>query len=142
MCSWSTPAVVEAVLGQRPAGEEDQAAYDAQAGQVAGFLDRVYYELSNVGVSPQERAINYAATNAYQAASVFQDAIKEKLKLDKIDIERSTVCRPGSECWDVKLTFFDPVQRHERAREVYRFTVDVSEVIPVTVGKVRNWSAY
>ncbi len=142
MCSWSTPAVVEAVLGQRPAGEEDQAAYDAQAGQVAGFLDRVYYELSNVGVSPQERAINYAATNAYQAASVFQDAIKEKLKLDKIDIERSTVCRPGSDCWDVKLTFFDPVQRHERAREVYRFTVDVSEVIPVTVGKVRNWSAY
>lgn len=64
MCSWSTPAVVEAVLGQRPAGEEDQATYDAQAGEVAGFLDRVYYELSNVGVSPQERAINFAATNA------------------------------------------------------------------------------
>jgi len=142
MCSWSTPALVEAVLGQRPEDPEEQAAYDVQAGEVGGFLDRVYFELSNVGVSPQERAINYAATNAYQAAAVFQDAIKEKLKLDRIDIERSTVCRPGSDCWDVKLTFFDPVQRHERAREVYRFTIDVSEVIPVTVGKLRSWSAY
>lgn len=142
MCSWSTPALVTAVLGQRPENPDEQTAYDAQAGEVGSFLDRVYYELSNLGVSPQERAINYAATNAYQVAAVFQDAIKEKLKLNQIDIERSSVCRPGSDCWDVKLTFFDPVQRHKRAREVYRFTIDVSEVIPVTVGKVRNWSAY
>jgi len=26
--------------------------------------------------------------------------------------------------------------------QVYRFTVDVSERVPVTVGKVRRWSAY
>jgi len=142
MCSWSTAALVEAVLDQRPEDPERQAAYDAQAEEVGGFLDRIYYELSNLGVSPQERAINYAATNAYQAAAVFQAAIKEKLKLDTIDVERSTVCRPGSDCWDVKLTFFDPAQRHERAKEIYRFTIDVSEVLPVTVGKVRNWSAY
>jgi hypothetical protein len=73
---------------------------------------------------------------------VYKEAIKQNLKLDKVDVERSAVCRPGSECWDVKLTLFDPVRRYERAREVYRFTVDVSEVIPVTVGRVRNWSAY
>ena len=142
MCNWSTPELIKAVLGARPEDPDEQAAYDAQAEEVGNFLDRIYYELSNLGVSPQERAINYAATNAYQVASVFQEAIKEKLKLDKIDVERSSVCRPGSDCWDVKLTFFDPVQRHERARELYRFTIDVSEVIPVTVGKVRHWSAY
>jgi len=142
MCSWSTLELIKAVLGIRPENADEQAVYDAQAEEVGNFLERVYYELSNLGVSPQERAINYAATNAYQVASVFKDAISAKLKLDKIDVERSAVCRPGSDCWDVKLTFFDPVQRHERAREVYRFTIDVSEVIPVTVGKVRHWSAY
>jgi cyanobactin maturation PatA/PatG family protease len=141
MYSWSTPALIEAVLG-KPEDAEDPDAYKAEAKEIGNFLDRVYYELSNLGLSPQERAINYAATNAYQVASVFKDAIKEKFKLDRIDVERSSVCRPGSDCWDVILTFFDPVQRHERAKELYRFTIDVSEVLPVTVGSVRHWSAY
>jgi len=141
MCSWSTPALVKAVLDSRPEGVNDQGD-DRLAEEISKFLDRVYYELSNLGVAPQERAINYAATNAFQVASVYADAINQNLKLDTVDVERSAVCRPGSDCWDVKLTFFDPAQRHERAKEVYRFTVDVSEVIPVTVGNVRHWSAY
>jgi hypothetical protein len=40
------------------------------------------------------------------------------------------------------LTFFNPSRRLEQARRVYRFTVDVSDVIPVTVGKVRHWDVY
>lgn len=142
MYSWSTPALVEAVLGARPDNGQDCSHYDQQAEEVGNFLDRVYYEISNLGVAPQERAINYAATNAYQVATVYRDAIKQSLKLDNIGVERSSVCRPGSDCWDVRLTFFDPSQRHEKAKEVYRFTVDVSERVPVTVGKVRRWSAY
>ncbi len=66
----------------------------------------------------------------------------DTLELDGIDVEVSPICRPGSECWDVKLTFFDPARRLERARRVYRFTVDVSDVVPVTVGTVRAWSVY
>jgi cyanobactin maturation PatA/PatG family protease len=142
MFSWSTPALIEAVLGPRPENGQDDSCYDEQAEEVSNFLDRVYYEISNLGVAPQERAINYAATNAYQVATVYRDAIKQSLKLDNIGVERSSVCRPGSDCWDVRLTFFDPSQRHEKAKEVYRFTVDVSERVPVTVGKVRRWSAY
>ena len=142
MYSWSTPALVEAVLGKRPENGQDCSEYDQQAEEVGNFLDRVYYEISNLGTTPQERAINYAATNAYQVATVYRDAIKQNLKLDRIGAERSSVCRPGSDCWDVKLTFFDPRQRHEKAKEIYRFTVDVSEVVPVTVGKMRRWSAY
>lgn len=140
MYCWSTPALIEAALGQRPDNGEGSA-YDEQAAEVGNFLERVYYEISNLGIAPQERAINYAATNAYQVAYVYRDAIKQRLSLDRIDVDRSNVCRPGSDCWDVKLTFFDPVQRHERAKQVYRFTIDVSETVPVTVGKVRRWSA-
>ena len=142
MYSWSTPALVEAVLGKRPENGQDCSDYDEQAEEVGNFLDRVYYEINNLGLAPQERAVNYAATNAYQVATVYRDAIKQKMKLDRIEVERSAVCRPGSDCWDVKLSFFDPSQRHEKAKEVYRFTIDVSEVVPVTVGKVRRWSAY
>jgi hypothetical protein len=43
-----------------------------------------------------------------------------------------------SDCWDVKLRFFH-TENDRRAREVYRFTVDVSDLIPVAVGEVRRW---
>lgn len=140
MYSWSTPALVKAVLGDRP--EHDGERYDQEAEEIANFLDRVYYEINNLGVASAERAINYSATNAFQVATVYQRAIRERMKLDAVSAERSRVCRPGADCWDVKLTFFDPARRQERAKVVHRFTVDVSEVVPVTVGKVRSWEAF
>jgi hypothetical protein len=42
----------------------------------------------------------------------------------------------------VKLTFFDPVNSFTISRKVCRFAVDVSDVVPVTVGKVWFWSVY
>ncbi len=47
--------------------------------------------------------------------------------------------RINSDCWDVKLKFFDP-ENGSRARKVYLFTIDVSDRIPVTLGQVRSWS--
>ena len=105
-------------------------------------MERVYYELMNLGRASSERAMNFATTNVFQAAAVFEQAARENLMLDSIETERSPVCRPDSDCWDVKLTFFDPANRLTVARKVYRFTVDVSDVVPVTVGKVRSWSVY
>jgi hypothetical protein len=61
------------------------------------------------------------------------------MELDTIETERSPICRPDSDCWDVKLTFFDPERVFQRARKTHRFTVDVSDVVPVTVGPVRSW---
>ena len=142
MFGWSNPKLIEKVLGGRPQDEEGQKKYDQLAVQIDDLLDRVYYELSNLGLSPPERAVNFAATNLYQVASVYKDAIANDLKLDTITTERSQICRPNSECWDVVLTLFNPERRHERAREVHRLTVNVSEIIPVTVGKVRRWSVY
>ncbi len=142
MFGWSTPKLVQEVLGPRPEDPQQQAEYQQTQEEIDNFLDRLYYELSNLGVAPPERAINYAATNLYQVASVYKEAVKKRLKLDRITTERSQICRPNSECWDVILTLFDPERRYERAREVYRLTVDVSEIIPVTVGKLRRWSVY
>lgn len=131
MYSWNTAALVKAAGGDSPSSEKVQG--------VANFLRRVYDELRNLGMMPQERALNYAATNAFQVTGVFKEALEEGMDLDTIEVERSPLCRPDSECWDVKLTFFNPKKVFEQARKVYRFTVDVSDVVPVMVGPVRSW---
>ncbi|NER95556.1 MAG: hypothetical protein F6J86_17225 [Symploca sp. SIO1B1] len=59
-----------------------------------------------------------------------------------MEVEKSPLCRPESDCWDVKLTFFDPSHRTQRARKVYRFTVDVSDVVSVTIGRVHSWVVF
>jgi cyanobactin maturation PatA/PatG family protease len=107
---------------------------------ILGFLVRVWDEMRNLGISPGERALNYAATNAFQPAMVFADAVGKRLELFAIRVSQSPICRPDSDCWDVQLQMFDP-ENDRRAGRVYRFTVDVSEVLPVTVGPVRSWSA-
>jgi hypothetical protein len=64
------------------------------------------------------------------------------MALDTIEVERSPICRQDSDCWDVKLIFFNPEKQFEVARKVFRFTVDVSDVVPVLVGDVRQWSMH
>jgi len=61
------------------------------------------------------------------------------MELDTIEVERSAICRPESDCWDVKIHFFYPERHVQTVRKVYRFTVDVSDVVPVTVGTMRSW---
>ncbi|HAJ62610.1 MAG TPA: peptidase S8, partial [Cyanobacteria bacterium UBA8543] len=131
MYSWTTQALVETVCGSSP----DESARQG----IENFLERVYYELRNLGMTPQERAINYAATNAFNVERIFAAALREEMDLDAIEVKRSPICRSNSECWEVLLTFFNPKKVFEQARKVYRFTVDVSDVCPVMVGRVRSW---
>ncbi len=155
MYSWSTAALIEAACGADGGGARGTGAakrrVGARAGKgapiadhapeaVASFLERVYFALRNLGVRPQDRALNYAAANAFQAAGVCLEAVKQQMQLDTIEVEPSAICRPGSECWDVVATFFNPAKVLEQARRVYRFTVDVSDVVPVMAGEVRSWS--
>ncbi len=107
--------------------------------EILNFLNRVYYELRNLGIAPQERAINFAATNAFQTRQAFAESAGRQLALDSINVVKSPICRPDSDCWDVQLQMFDP-ENERRASRVYRYTVDVSEVLPVTVGQVRSWA--
>lgn len=131
MYNWKRSDIVNALGG--PSIDVDE---------LTNFLDRIYYEIRNLGLSSQDRAMNYSATNAFQAAQAFEQAFKSDLQLDSIGVERSPVCRPGSDCWDVMLTFFNPRERLTVARRVFRYTIDVSDVVPVTIGEMRSWSVY
>ena len=144
MYSWSTSALVEAVAGPQPNTDDAKAVrtFNTKREGLENFLERIYYELRNLGITSQERALNFAATNAFQMDRVFEKAAGESLELDTIEVEKSPICKPGSDCWDVKLVFFNPEKRIQQARKIYRFTIDVSNVIPVTVGAIRSWNIY
>jgi cyanobactin maturation PatA/PatG family protease len=142
MFNWTTAALAGAVCGKQPSKEasgKEAESYHRKCEAVRNFLERVYHELRNLGTLPQERAVNFSATNAFNATRIFESALKDGLDLDTIAVERSPICRPESDCWDVKLTFFNPNKVFEQARRVYRFSVDVSDIVPVTVGPVRSW---
>ena len=140
MYSWTTEALVEAVSGPAPEEEDKKDEYAAKQQGVSGFLERVYYEIRNLGQTSQERALNFAATNAFEVEKVYEKAIREEMELDTIEVERSPVSPASADCWDVKLLFFYPQHPIQTVRRVYRFTVDVADVVPVTVGRVRSWS--
>jgi hypothetical protein len=141
MYSWTTAALADAVAGplaaEAPAAERDGHAQKREG--VRNFLARVYHELRNLGQTPQDRALNYAATNAFEMGEIYAAAIRERMELDRIGVTPSPVGRPGSDCWDVEVYFFYPERQVQTVRKVYRFTVDVSDNVPVTVGSVRSW---
>ncbi len=106
------------------------------------FLERIYNQFRNVGVSPQDRAMNYSAFNAYNTKKIFEEMAHSGMFLDTVSVDRSTICRPDSDCWDATWTFFNPKETLTTARHVFQYTVDVSDVVPVTVGPLRDWSIF
>ncbi len=139
MYGWSTDALAKASI---PTGVTGAAAKTKHMTAVKGFLERVYYELRNLGVTPHDRAINYSATNAFQPNSAFHKAIGMGMVLTDISCEKSPIARPGTDPYDVRLSFFDPSNRFEKAKQIFRFTVDVADAIPVSVGEMRSWAEY
>jgi hypothetical protein len=137
---WKTNTLVEQAA--QAVSSKSSAAVDTAtiAANLRSFLDRVYYDLRNLGLLSSDRALNFAATNAFQAATVFSEALGLGMQLENIETEPSPFARIDADAWDVKLKFFDP-DNTRRARKVYRFTVDVSEMMPVTLGEVRSWNA-
>lgn len=132
MVKWQSAQLIRSAKRAAAAG-------DVPDDVILNFLNRVYDELRNLGLTPDERAINFAATNAYQIAEAFSNALGRRLELYQIRVVKSPICRPDSDCWDVFLTMFDP-ENERRAGRVYRYTIDVSEVLPVTLGRMRNWA--
>jgi cyanobactin maturation PatA/PatG family protease len=138
MYGWQVNALVEAAVATvSPEASEPENATMRRS--LKSFLHRIYYELRNLGHLDRDRALNFAATNAFQAASTFASAINSGMGLDSIEIEKSPFCRLNSNCWDVMLKFFDS-ENSRRAKKVYRFTIDVANIMPVTLGTVRSWS--
>ncbi|WP_449416107.1 S8 family peptidase [Phormidium nigroviride] len=138
MYGWQVNALVEAAVAT-VSPETSEPDNVRMRRSLKSFLHRIYYDLRNLGHLDRDRALNFAATNAFQAASTFAEAINSGMGLDSIEVEKSPFCRLNSNCWDVKLKFFDS-ENSSRAKKVYRFTIDVANLMPVTLGKVRSWS--
>lgn len=137
MYSWTTEAIVS-TLTSDPGRPKDSNPQELRDG-VRNFLERVYYELRNLGRDPWDRALNFAATNAFEVERVYEQAYRENMELDTIEVIPA-VLHPGtSSHWDVKLTFFFPERATQSVRKVYRFTVNVEDVVPATVGPMRSW---
>lgn len=140
--NWTIDHVVRDVLMDP---DDPEATVDPDSPEykaLKNFLERVYYEVRNMGQVPSDRAVNYLATNLFQARVAFKEALAAKLELDSIYAEKSPLCRPKSDCWDVVMRFFDPNHRMEKALEEYRLTVDVNDLSPVGIGKVRHWARF
>jgi hypothetical protein len=144
---WHEAALVDAVVAAvRP--EDLGADVDRVRLQVRQMLDKVYYQLRNLGQSPPDRAINFQATNAF----VFTEAIARGLlsgnlvetdsktiyTLDTITAAKSPYCRVDSDCWDVQISFFNP-ENDNQARVVFQSTIDVSDELPVQLAPTHQF---
>jgi len=63
-------SALEAVHAEREAAEENR-----MRSSLTSFLNRVYYDLRNLGQIARDRALNFAATNAFQAVQIFSEAV-------------------------------------------------------------------
>lgn len=131
---WSVNMLVDAAIANVSSSDEIRLRR-----ALSNFLKRVYYDLRNSGQLDRDRALNFAATNAFQAASTFAEAIATGMELDTIEVEKSPFCCLDSNCWDVKLKFYDS-ENGRRGKRIFRFTIDVKDTLPVTLGQVKSWS--
>ena len=106
------------------------------------FLERIIHERRNFGIRPEERAINYAVAIALETHQIFESAASESLELHSITAERNLFNGPNTDLWDVTMVFFNPERMTTSARHTYRLTVNIVDVVPTTVGRVRKWHVF
>jgi cyanobactin maturation PatA/PatG family protease len=112
------------------------------------LLDKIYFQLRNLGTASPDRAINFMGTNAIQFAQNIADgilsgkivdgAVQDLYTLDTIDAVKSPFCRIDSDCWDVRMIFFDPTN-DQRARTCFQITCDVSDELPVQLSPTHQF---
>ncbi|KUM99086.1 hypothetical protein AQI95_40575 [Streptomyces yokosukanensis] len=158
--AWNEARLVESIIeGIRDAAAADRLKPlpdDEVRQHVRAFLDKVYYQFRNLGQSSADRALNFAATNGFLLGSTLKEGLlapgvtqrprkadgtveQPRLgALDTISVSKSPYCRPGSDCQDVTVSFFDP-ENDQRAKTVYQFTFDVSDELPVSLAPVHQF---
>ena len=147
MYSWNEPELVNAAM-QAVQAKMPDVQNDYLEQNIRAFLDKVYYQLRNLGQNSADRALNYAATNAFVFTSGILNGILSGqyvpgpdsglYSLDTITASKSAYCRVDSDCWDIQVTFFDP-ENERRARVVYQYVIDVSNEMPVSVAKTHQF---
>jgi cyanobactin maturation PatA/PatG family protease len=141
MYSWETDRYVGALRDARRK-VEGGITDDRLDREMKRFLGKIYFSIRNRGATPEERALNAAATNAFNFSEVIMEAGADGMTLRDIAVERSPLNRPGSEYFDVLLTFFDPRDRQGTAPLRARFTIDVSDTVPVMIGDPVTWNEW
>ncbi|MFN9420214.1 MAG: aminotransferase class V-fold PLP-dependent enzyme [Pirellula sp.] len=131
LASWTTAALLSFFQKTNPAADEARI-------QVETILNRLYYMTRNFGLESRDRALNYAATDALQIQRILGSPLArgrlEGKELDTIDVRPSPICRPGYDCWDVVMSFYNPGPGGlTEARQAIRYTIDVSDVLPYIV---------
>lgn len=87
MYGWKVNTLVDAAMAAIARRvDEAQAPLVRQA--LSNFLHRVYNDLRNIGNTSRDRALNFAATNIFQAAATFAQAIAQGRQLDIITVEK------------------------------------------------------
>jgi Subtilase family/PatG C-terminal/PatG Domain len=150
MHSWNETRLLDSVITALRGGP-DAPDFDEPTVRmtVRSFLDKVYFECRNLGQSPADRALNFAVTNAYQFGSGIANGLltgrmnvvgAEEIiyTLDTIDVVKSPYCRIDSDCWDVRVKWFNP-ENDRSAKSVYQFTVDVNDVLPATLAPAHQF---
>ncbi len=140
--SWSLPALVELVV--KHAGLEDSTQEKSEDKRLRANLERINQrfleEVRNRGLTPEERSLNFVATQIYRIVPFLRDkfAVGFEPELDSVSVRPSPTCRIDSECYDVEVAFFDP-ENVLRSKMIQAQTVDVSDVVPVLLGEVREY---
>jgi hypothetical protein len=153
--TWNESRLIDSLVGeintQRKVPLGDPADVETVKLILRAFLDKVYYQFRNLGQSGPDRALNYAATNAFSLVSELASGFlsgrltprraedsANLYALDDITVQPSQYSRIDSECYDVIITFFDPTNDRQ-ARVAYLYTIDVSEVLPVPLAPTRQF---
>jgi hypothetical protein len=132
---WSRPRLLKALADHLDnAGEE--AALRQKIGEV---LERLDEEVRNPGLSSSDRALNFASTQQLHLFRLIEEDLEGPFEVDTVLPPRpSDHCRPGSDCWDVEIAFFDPGNMHA-ASIIARQSVDVSDVVPVMIDEPKRF---
>jgi hypothetical protein len=144
MSTWNTLRLFRVAL-RWFTGPQTQNDADAW-GFVARVVSRLYELTRNDGKTPQERAINWASTAFLQEvrsllrSRIFRDLIggDDGLKVGAVnDIQiRPAACQESGGEYDVEISLFN-VASALRGLTVVASTVDISDVVPVTLGQTR-----
>jgi hypothetical protein len=153
--TWNETALIDTLVEeinvQRQATVGDPIEIETVRLILRAFLDKVYYQFRNLGQSGADRAVNYAATNAFSLVSELANGflsgrltpqragdVPPLYALEDISVQPSQYTRIDSECYDVIITFFDPTNDRQ-ARVAYLYVIDVSEVLPVPLAPTRQF---
>lgn len=112
--------------------------HDAGRAQLNAILAAIDDGEPNDGTHSHVRALNYLVTNPAQLAWSAGVTSSDGFIFDSLSVQRSTLNRPFSDCWDIDLLFRDP-ERPGRAKVCHRHSVDVGDALPVSIGQPRTW---